>query len=109
MKKLLIMTIGLGALIVGINISATNNSNLGSATAVATPNATQTSVNQSTNNQVLPTANPQQSAQQTAAPANGVMTAQRPFYTLQLNSNPTTGYSWFIVSYPHNLVKIVKH
>ncbi len=44
-----------------------------------------------------------------AAPANGTVTASKPVYTLRLNSNPTTGYSWFIMSYPAQLVKIVKH
>lgn len=46
---------------------------------------------------------------QPAAPANGVLTADKPIYTLRLNSNPTTGYSWFLVSYPNNLLTVVSH
>ena len=44
-----------------------------------------------------------------SAPANGVVTSKNPVYTLRLNSNPTTGFSWFMVSYPKNLVNITKH
>ena len=50
-----------------------------------------------------------QTTQPTAAPANGMLTAKHPIYTLRLNSNPTTGFSWFVVSYPEHLVKIIKH
>lgn len=44
-----------------------------------------------------------------AAPANGIVTAAKPTYTLHLNSNPTTGYSWFVLSYPTQFVKVIKH
>ena len=43
------------------------------------------------------------------APANGMLTTAHPSYTLQLNSNPTTGYRWMMVSYPRDLVTIVQH
>ncbi len=46
---------------------------------------------------------------QATAPANGTLTPDHPIYTLQLNSNPTTGYSWFLVSYPNDLLNITKH
>src|SRR3990167_9201933 len=46
---------------------------------------------------------------QATAPANGTLTPDHPVYTLQLNSNPTTGYSWFLVSYPSDLLSITKH
>lgn len=46
---------------------------------------------------------------QSTAPANGTLTVDHPIYTLQLNSNPTTGYSWFLVSYPADLLSITKH
>jgi predicted secreted protein len=42
-------------------------------------------------------------------PPNGVLTAKKPIYTLALNSNPTTGYAWFMVSYPKDLVDVVGH
>jgi len=57
----------------------------------------------------LPTATKEDTNSQPAAPANGTLTADHPVYTLQLNSNPTTGYSWFLVSYPNNLLSISKH
>jgi len=44
-----------------------------------------------------------------AAPANGLLTRKQPTYTLRLNSNPTTGYSWLMVSYPSKLLTVVKH
>jgi len=43
------------------------------------------------------------------APANGVLTQEKPIYTLRLNSNPTTGFSWFMVDYPKKLVHVIKH
>ena len=46
---------------------------------------------------------------QATAPANGTLTPEPPVYTLPLNSNPTTGYSWFLVSYPSDLLSITKH
>jgi len=44
-----------------------------------------------------------------AAPVNGLLTVKQPIYTLRLNSNPTTGYSWLMVSYPSKLLTVVKH
>jgi inhibitor of cysteine peptidase len=49
------------------------------------------------------------SATTAKAPANGMVTAKNPNYTLKLSSNATTGYSWFVLSYPHNLVQVVSH
>ena len=43
------------------------------------------------------------------APVNTVLTSKQPIYTLHLKSNPTTGYSWFVVSYPDKYVKLTKH
>lgn len=44
-----------------------------------------------------------------AAPAKGMVTSDHPVYALQLNSNPSTGYSWFLVSYPSDLLTISQH
>lgn len=35
--------------------------------------------------------------------------AKDPAFTIQLKSNPTTGYQWFLQSYDSNLVTVVKH
>jgi predicted secreted protein len=43
------------------------------------------------------------------AQANGILTKTQPVYSLRLNSNATTGYAWFLVSYPHRLIKVVQH
>jgi predicted secreted protein len=48
------------------------------------------------------TSQPNQSVQ-----ANGILTKKQPIYSLRLNSNPTTGYSWLLVSYPRKLVKVL--
>lgn len=42
-------------------------------------------------------------------PVNGVITASQPIYTLHLKSNPTTGFSWFLVSYPKKSMSLIKH
>lgn len=36
-----------------------------------------------------------------------MVTANQPQFTLFLNSNPSTGYSWFIEDYPSNLVESI--
>lgn len=43
------------------------------------------------------------------APANGVLSSTQSIYTLHLKSNPTTGYSWFLVSYPQQSLNLIKH
>ncbi|OGT43258.1 MAG: hypothetical protein A3F42_06880 [Gammaproteobacteria bacterium RIFCSPHIGHO2_12_FULL_37_34] len=40
---------------------------------------------------------------------NIVVTKAHPEFTLQLKSNPTTGYSWFLREYSRNLIKPLKH
>jgi inhibitor of cysteine peptidase len=41
---------------------------------------------------------------------SGIMLSKsNPVYTLQLASNPTTGYSWYIVSYDDNLLELTSH
>lgn len=45
----------------------------------------------------------------TEAKQNILVTADNPEFTLQLKSNPTTGYSWFLREYDANLVTPVKH
>ena len=120
MKKLVIL---ISCLIVNIslatNVLNTVNSNqaLNSNQNVSSAQNNIPVINsdsQTSSNNVNYTSNTNNSAvlqalPQTAAPANGVMTVERPYFTLQLNSNPTTGYSWFVVSYPRNLLKVVKH
>jgi len=38
-----------------------------------------------------------------------VLSKKNPVYVLQLPSNPTTGYSWFLLSYDHNLLTLNSH
>jgi inhibitor of cysteine peptidase len=38
-----------------------------------------------------------------------IATAKKPEFIIKLNSNPTTGYGWFLRSYDSNLVMPVKH
>ncbi|MBN1683827.1 MAG: protease inhibitor I42 family protein [Gammaproteobacteria bacterium] len=37
------------------------------------------------------------------------LSSNNPVYTLQLKSNPTTGYSWFIMNYDHDLLQLKSH
>lgn len=39
----------------------------------------------------------------------GVIKQSQPIYTLHLPANPTTGYSWFLVSYPEKDMQVLKH
>jgi len=32
-----------------------------------------------------------------------------PTFTIKLKSNPSTGFSWFLTKYDHNLIKAVSH
>ena|ERR1700733_1727381 len=38
-----------------------------------------------------------------------IVNAKQPRFTIRLESNPTTGYRWFVKSYPSNFVVPVKH
>lgn len=38
-----------------------------------------------------------------------ILTKANPTFTLKLPSNPTTGYSWFIVNYDNSLLTLQKH
>lgn len=40
---------------------------------------------------------------------NIAVDASHPEFTIQLKSNPTTGYAWFLREYNHNLITPVKH
>ena len=40
---------------------------------------------------------------------NIVVTANQPDFSIELKSNPTTGYSWFLREYDANLITAVKH
>src|SRR5205085_1476518 len=40
---------------------------------------------------------------------NLMISAAQPEFTLQLKSNPTTGYSWFLREYNESLIVPVKH
>ncbi len=40
---------------------------------------------------------------------NIVITAAQPTFTIELKSNPTTGYSWFLREYDSNVLTAVKH
>lgn len=40
---------------------------------------------------------------------NVVVDATHPAFTLQLKSNPTTGYSWFLREYSRHLIQPIKH
>ncbi len=40
---------------------------------------------------------------------NILVTADQPEFTIQLKSNPTTGYSWFLREYDNNVLVPVKH
>lgn len=45
----------------------------------------------------------------TQAETNIVVTAALPIFMIKLESNPTTGYAWFLHEYDSELVKPVKH
>ena len=45
----------------------------------------------------------------TQAQTNIVVTAASPKFTIKLDSNPTTGYAWFLHEYDPELVQPVKH
>lgn len=45
----------------------------------------------------------------TEAKQNILVTADQPEFTIQLKSNPTTGYAWFLREYDLNLIVPVKH
>lgn len=40
---------------------------------------------------------------------NIVVSQSNPIFTIELKSNPTTGYSWFLREYDHDLLMPVKH
>lgn len=40
---------------------------------------------------------------------NILVTADQPTFTIELKSNPTTGYSWFLREYDTDLITAVKH
>lgn len=40
---------------------------------------------------------------------NIVVTKSQPSFTIQLKSNPSTGYAWFLRDYDHDLLSPVKH
>src|SRR5262249_47567182 len=40
---------------------------------------------------------------------NIIVTAKHPEFTIQLKSNPTTGYSWFLRRYNHYLITPISH
>lgn len=37
------------------------------------------------------------------------VSADHPEFVIKLKSNPSTGYSWFLRTYDHNLLKPIKH
>lgn len=41
--------------------------------------------------------------------STNIISAANPQFTLQLPSNPTTGYSWFLLDYNHNLLQLTQH
>ena len=38
-----------------------------------------------------------------------VITKNNPTFFIKLKSNPTTGFSWFLISYDHNLIEPISH
>lgn len=48
-------------------------------------------------------------AQYTEDKQDILITANSPSFTIKLKSNPSTGYSWFLQSYNHQLIIPVKH
>jgi inhibitor of cysteine peptidase len=40
---------------------------------------------------------------------NAMVSAKQPQFTVELKSNPTTGYSWFLSTYDPSLIAPVKH
>ena len=52
---------------------------------------------------------PASSMTYTQAETNIVVTAASPKFMIKLESNPTTGYSWFLHEYDPELVQPVKH
>lgn len=55
--------------------------------------------------------NVDQQTVQTKSPSSvaGIVTAKKPELVLHLNANPTTGYSWLLISYPKQLVELEGH
>lgn len=99
-----------------VTSAGSTKQNTTSATATSTTDAqTQPSDYQSMSNfttttqDVAPTTQTASANAQPAAPAKGMLTVDYPTYSLQLNSNPSTGYSWFLVAYPNDLLTITQH
>lgn len=38
-----------------------------------------------------------------------IQTKNQPEFMIQLQSNPTTGYSWFLKSYDKNYIRVIRH
>jgi predicted secreted protein len=49
-------------------------------------------------------------ASRTYIASQGILTQKKPIYSLTLKDNAgSTGYSWFLVSYPHDLLTLIKY